>query len=327
MEQTTMQTDRQREYLFDNYKVLLIILVVIGHFIEPNYEQNPFLYELKWGIVAFHMPAFIFISGYFSKKIPSIKKMISGLIIPYFVYEILYYLLYTFILDKETGLYFTRPKFSLWYLMALFAWRILAPYVQKIPGKFALSIAAGLLIGLTNLDNFLSIPRIVFFFPFFLAGLNFDSSRLTRFRNRKGYIGALTILGAMAVFLFTDERHHSLTPQIFYGRYSYHDLELGNPEGILIRILCYAVSFLLIYLFMLVLPTEKKSYSYLGERTMAIYIFHGFIYSCPKYGSSVLSSVESNLESILLLGFCLFLVWFLSRKPFVAVTNKIAHLF
>ena len=327
MKQTTTQTDRQREYLFDNYKVLLIILVVIGHFIEPNYEQNPFLYELKWGIVAFHMPAFIFISGYFSKKIPSIKKMISGLIIPYFVYEILYYLLYTFILDKETGLYFTRPKFSLWYLMALFAWRILAPYVQKIPGKFALSIVAGLLIGLTNLDNFLSIPRIVFFFPFFLAGLNFDSSRLTRFRNRKGYIGALTILGALAVFLFTDERHHSLTPQIFYGRYSYHDLELGNPEGILIRILCYAVSFLLIYLFMLVLPTEKKSYSYLGERTMAIYIFHGFIYSCLKYGSSVLSSVESNLESILLLGFCLFLVWFLSRKPFVAVTNKIAHLF
>lgn len=327
MEQTTTQTDRQREYLFDNYKVLLIILVVIGHFIEPNYEQNPFLYELKWGIVAFHMPAFIFISGYFSKKIPSIKKMISGLIIPYFVYEILYYLLYTFILDKETGLYFTRPKFSLWYLMALFAWRILAPYVQKIPGKFALSIVAGLLIGLTNLDNFLSIPRIVFFFPFFLAGLNFDSSRLTRFRNRKGYIGALTILGALAVVLFTDERHHSLTPQIFYGRYSYHDLELGNPEGILIRILCYAVSFLLIYLFMLVLPTEKKSYSYLGERTMAIYIFHGFIYSCLKYGSSVLSSVESNLESILLLGFCLFLVWFLSRKPFVAVTNKIAHLF
>ena len=29
----------QREYLFDNYKVLLILLVVIGHFIEPSTEQ------------------------------------------------------------------------------------------------------------------------------------------------------------------------------------------------------------------------------------------------------------------------------------------------
>lgn len=315
-----------REYLFDNYKVLLILLVVIGHFIEPSYDQNPFLYELKWGIVAFHMPAFIFISGYFSKRIPSIKKMISGLVIPYFVYEVLYYLLYTFILDKETGFYFTRPKFSLWYLMALFAWRILAPIVRKIPGHMALSLVLGLLVGLTNLDNFLSIPRILFFFPFFLAGLSFDSSCLTRFRNRKGYFGALAILGAFAVFLFTDTWHDRLSPKIFYGRYSYEEMGLGDLQGMLIRVLCYMISFLLIYLFMLVLPTEKKSYSYLGQRTMAIYIFHGFIYSCLKYGSSILSSVESNLESILLVGFCFFLVWLLSRKPFVTVTNKIAHL-
>lgn len=70
----TAVSGHQREYLFDNYKVLLILLVVIGHFIEPSNDQNPFLYELKWGIVAFHMPAFIFISGYFSKRIPSLKK-------------------------------------------------------------------------------------------------------------------------------------------------------------------------------------------------------------------------------------------------------------
>ena len=52
----TAVSGHQREYLFDNYKVLLILLVVIGHFIEPSNDQNPFLYELKWGIVAFHMP-------------------------------------------------------------------------------------------------------------------------------------------------------------------------------------------------------------------------------------------------------------------------------
>ena len=70
-----LKQEQQREYLFDNYKVLLIILVVIGHFIEPCYDQNSFLYELKWGIVAFHMPAFIFISGYFSKRLYRILYM------------------------------------------------------------------------------------------------------------------------------------------------------------------------------------------------------------------------------------------------------------
>lgn len=59
---------KERDYLFDNYKVFLIFLVVIGHFIEPSYTNNEFLYTLKWFIFSFHMPAFIFISGYFSKR-------------------------------------------------------------------------------------------------------------------------------------------------------------------------------------------------------------------------------------------------------------------
>lgn len=272
------------------------------------------------------MPAFIFISGYFSKKVPSVKKLVGGLVIPYFVYEVIYYLLYTFVLDKETELYFTRPKFTLWYLMALCAWRVAAPVVRKLPYHLPVSVAAGLAVGLIGIGNFLSIPRIVFFFPFFLAGMEFDSAWLAGFRNLKGYIGALGILGSMAVFLFTDEYHRRLSVKIFYGRYSYEELGLASVEGILIRVVCYGISFMLIYLFMLVLPTEKKSYSYLGERTMAVYIFHGLIYSCLKYGSSVLGSVESNVESVMLILFCIAVVWIVSRKPFVQVTDKIAHL-
>ncbi len=320
------QKQKTREYLFDNYKVLLIVLVVIGHFIEPCYDQNPFLYELKWGIVAFHMPAFIFISGYFSKKNPSLKKLVGSLIIPYFVYEIIYYLVYTFLLDKDTELYFTRPKFTLWYLLALFVWRLAAPVVKKIPYYLPVSLAAGLLIGLFGIGNFLSIPRIVFFFPFFLAGMEFDSSWLAKYRNAGGYVGALAILGGFAIYLFTDEYHRGLPVKIFYGRYSYEALGLEPVEGILIRILCYGISFTLIYLFMLVLPSEKKSYSYLGERTMAIYIFHGIIYSCVKHESTILHSIKSYRESSLLILCCLGLVWVVSRKPFVRLTNRIAHL-
>lgn len=320
------QKQKTREYLFDNYKVLLIVLVVIGHFIEPCYDQNPFLYELKWGIVAFHMPAFIFISGYFSKKNPSVRKLLGSLIIPYFVYEVIYYLVYTLLLDKDTELYFTRPKFTLWYLLALFVWRLAAPAVKKIPYYFPLSLAAGLLVGLVGIGNFLSIPRILFFFPFFLAGMEFDGSWLVKYRNSRGYVGALAILGAFALYLFTDEYHRKLPVKIFYGRYSYESLGLGPAEGILIRILCYGISFILIYLFMLVLPSEKKSYSYLGERTMAIYIFHGIIYSCVKHESNVLHSIRSYRASILLIICCLGLVWVVSRKPFVRLTNRIAHL-
>ena len=42
------QTIKERDYLFDNYKAFLIILVVIGHFIQPCYKNNAFLYDLKY---------------------------------------------------------------------------------------------------------------------------------------------------------------------------------------------------------------------------------------------------------------------------------------
>ena len=86
--------NRQRDYLFDNYKVLLIILVIIGHFTEPSYRNNDFLYTLKWLIVSFHMPAFIFISGYFSKRELTFSKLFQKLVIPYLIYEFIYYFFY-----------------------------------------------------------------------------------------------------------------------------------------------------------------------------------------------------------------------------------------
>ena len=150
---------KNRDYFFDNYKALLIVLVVVGHFIEPCYDNNVFLSGLKWMIFSFHMPAFIFISGYFSKREISFGKLVQKLVIPYFVYELIYYFLYVFIIHKETGLYFARPKFSLWYIMALFFWRLVTPYLKKIPGHIFIAVTAGLLVGMTAVSyTHLTLP-------------------------------------------------------------------------------------------------------------------------------------------------------------------------
>ena len=52
-------TTKPRDYLFDNCKAFLILMVVLGHFTEGSYQHTDFLYTLKWLIVSFHMPAFI----------------------------------------------------------------------------------------------------------------------------------------------------------------------------------------------------------------------------------------------------------------------------
>ena len=308
-----IMSTKSRNYFLDNYKAFLILLVVIGHFIEPCYTNTLFLTVLKWFIFSFHMPAFIFISGYFSKKDMGLEKLIQKLVIPYFVFELLYYFLYVFVIHKETGLYFNRPKISLWYLMALFFWRIATPYVKKIPGNLFIAITGGLLIGFTQLGNFFSIPRTLFFYPFFLAGYYFQESWFESIRRywKAFTVGLASLAGLLGGWVLITGQE--LTPFIFYGRYSYEDMGLTNGWGLLIRLVCYGISFLAIFALCAFIPRKQHFYSILGVRTMPIYLFHGLVYSILK-DSRILEKVDFPVETGLLLGFCVLLTFALATE-------------
>ncbi len=321
-----MKKEKEREYLFDNYRFFLIFLVVLGHFVEPCFHNSYIISAIRGFIFSFHMPAFIFISGYFSKSSESLKKLIQTLLIPYFVYEIIYYILYTYILHKETELYLAYPKFTLWYLAALFVWRILTPWIRKIPCYLPLSLLAGLLIGFSELDNFLTIPRIVYFYPFFLVGTDFTCENVKELRSRIHrpliIAGALIVLGAVLACLCA----YTSTIQIFHGRYSYDSMDLTPLEGILTRIICYLLSFGFLFFFMALLPEQRKPYSYIGQRTMPIYIFHGLLFQTLDQLTTFLTEIQTLPEILGLILMCLLLVWLFSRKPFLFITKKIASI-
>ena len=318
---------KERDYLFDNYKVLLIFLVVAGHFIEPAYGNNSMVNAIKWIIVSFHMPAFIFISGYFSKRDLPFSVSIRKLLVPYLVYETIYFLFYTFIIQKETGLYLTRPKFSLWYLLALFVWRVITPYVKKIPHHFLLSIAAGLLIGLSNMPgNFLSIPRILVFYPFFLAGMYFDRGFITRFRTVKNQWIAGTIAACSLIFVAIGPFTRMYSTKIFYGRYNYESLGQSALEGILVRIACYLVSFIITYSLMFLISEKETSYSYIGPRTMPVYLFHGLTYNFFRDCTDILEHIDTFGETAILLVSCACMTKLFAAKPLVTFTNTISDL-
>lgn len=317
---------KERDYLFDNYKVFLIFLVVIGHFIEPSYTNNEFLYTLKWFIFSFHMPAFIFISGYFSKRELPFTELIRKLAVPYLVYEVIYYLLYTFILHRPTVLDFLSPKFSLWYILALFVWRAATPYVKRIPGHMALAIAAGLLIGCSGMkDNFLSIPRILVYYPFFLAGIHFQKEMVQRLRDRTIQILSACGILAFTAFLIFDPLHKTYLPKIFYGRYNYDFLGQTTAEGMICRLICYGIGFGLTFAFLALMSAKQNSLSYIGTRTMGVYLFHGLIYSSLK-SAPLLKNIDTIPESLLLILCCIALILFLSAPLFTAFTNKVSSL-
>ena len=83
-----MQGPENRVYLFDNLKALLIFLVVFGHALElAFFRRISIMYTFLY---LFHMPLFVFCSGYFAKYNP--QKILTKLIAVYIVFQLLYIL-------------------------------------------------------------------------------------------------------------------------------------------------------------------------------------------------------------------------------------------
>lgn len=59
---------KQRDALFDNAKFLAIVLVATAHAWEPLMDGSRTTRALYMFVYTFHMPAFIVISGYFSRS-------------------------------------------------------------------------------------------------------------------------------------------------------------------------------------------------------------------------------------------------------------------
>lgn len=123
---------KERDYIFDNLKALLIILVVFGHVIE---YFNIFS-KIKGVIYIFHMPFFIFISGYFSKKSDNIEnKTIKYILIPFFLFNSIYMLCIEntqmSFLEKLKEINIFKASYLYWYLLSLFFWKVFSRYMEK----------------------------------------------------------------------------------------------------------------------------------------------------------------------------------------------------
>ena len=318
---------KQRDFLFDNYKAFLIILVVIGHFIELTSEDNNFLIAMKWIIFSFHMPAFVFISGYFSRKKQDLYRMIQQLLIPYLIFEVLYYVLYTVILGKDTSLALLYPKFSLWYLLAMFMWKLVTPLVKKIPGYLWIAFAVGLAVGASSLDdNYLTLPRMLTFYPFFLMGTDLDRGSIDRLRTRFSRGQALILFTLINGILAWVALESELSVKIFYGRYDYEYLDLTNTEGVALRIICYLISAIMIYVVAILIPGAENNFSSLGQKTMSIYLFHGLIFAVFRRGEVWYQSLGNIVENVILLGASVITIWLLCQKPFIVFVDKITHI-
>lgn len=115
------RTESTRLVWLDNLKAFLILLVILGHAIQL---LNPYNYQhdvLFRYIYSFHMPLFIFVSGYacFRRELQwsLVKKRFFQLIIPFSLWSIVLCIINC---DYRIWLLFVYPERSLWFLYVLF---------------------------------------------------------------------------------------------------------------------------------------------------------------------------------------------------------------
>ena len=317
-------------YLIDNFKVLLIFLVVFNHIIAFNLVKVDTVVRYVWyAITIFHMPAFIFVSGYLSKKPQNALKNFKNLLIPYILgYTLTWYS--QIWLGRSVDYEILRPTGTvMWYILALFIYRLTIEALGKIRFIVPISIAIALWAGTRpEFTTFLSASRIVVFFPFFVAGYLWKSEYITAVRKFKGKwvlvpISAV-LLWAIPNYMITND----MGIAIFRGNHGYKLCGLTDPEGIILRLLMYLVSFILIYTLLALLPDIKLPLTYVGRHTMGIYFFHYPIMIIMN-GLYILQIPEMNNVWVLL-GVSLIFVLVLGSLPvdllYTGVLNLIAFI-
>ena len=188
----------KRSLYWDNIKGFLILLVVFAHIIYQLKGTSVHISAAIDYIYMFHMPAFVFVSGYFGKSERSRSfRNIFKFAFLYFIFNSIM----LFIKYHEGLTSLIEPLYSYWYLTALIVWRLTAHKLAKIKGITFILFAAALIAGFfSSVDNHFAIARTIGFYPFYMLGYKLSeekSSKLTGIKyTDRALLGIVSVLGA-----------------------------------------------------------------------------------------------------------------------------------
>lgn len=268
--------EKNRDCGFDTLKGLLIFLVVLGHVFDikkGSMQSVGYLYPI---IYSFHMPAFAFVSGYFSKSSNSFEKQsykaVKTILIPFFICHVI---MWAFASRSSTELF--TPRWSSWYLLCLFVWKIFAIPVSHFRFSLPISFIFALLIGLTPAEQMLALSRMFSFFPFFLLGYKTTESMIQKYRNTKK-IYPLIILVLASMFIILLKRYRIPIAEVEKMAGPYNTLGIAsNLHGILYRMLAMIIGAVWTICLICLVPQKQSILSKLGRTTMTVYLVHPFL--------------------------------------------------
>lgn len=271
----------KRSYMWDNMKALLIYCVVLGHFLEKIPMDSTLGYTLDFFIYTFHMPAFIFISGFWSKGYCKDSKVraekVSCFVAYYLIFQVLFTLI-AMIYNPDKILHILNPAIGLWYLLAMIAYYLFIPIVEKLPAPLVIIcfFVMGLLITCEkNASSFAAISRIFVFAPFFFIGYYMTDSAIQKLRTFKlRYLVAIISL-VTSLYLTQTVKYWRNMRKVFYGKANYKELDFSKLEAIEMRSLGWLMAGLVIVALVILIPNCKiPVISNIGKNSIQVFLFH-----------------------------------------------------
>lgn len=257
----------------DSAAGILICLVVFGHAIAPLDSRVVETVE-QW-LYMFHMPAFVFVSGYLTRysRTWSPLRLVLRLGFPYVVFSVIHALELAALTGEPVSVTLLSPEWTLWYLLALLAWRLAAPLLRVDQWMVIVTVLVALIAGVFPiLDTTLSAQRIFGFAPFFTLGLVWKDQWWRYVRNWPVRFAALAAFaGAFVWSWFTEDE---VSRRIFFLHVGYEDL--GHPEwyGMIVRFLVITVGGLLALGLLSWMSSSYKLMTGIGAATLPVYLLH-----------------------------------------------------
>lgn len=284
---------------WDNAKFVLIYCVVLGHLINTLDISSAFLKGLQVFIYTFHMPAFLFLAGLFSKRTVKgrrFDKMIPYLIL-YLFMKLFRFIVYSFMNGKASGFDLWSESGVPWYALTLFFCYVLTAILCALKERYVLmiSIVMGVAAGYcTWLGDFLTGMRFFTFYPFFVMGYCMPVDRLYEFTQKRSVkmISAACMAVTLGICLMYGNPLYKKLG-FLKGKNTYLKMKM-YPYGGAYRAVFYLAALILTICVLALIPSVHCFITTWGSRSIQVFALHFPIIAVMKKTFHL----QENLEQI-----------------------------
>lgn len=267
---------RTRDPHYDNVKFLAVVLVVLGH-AWYSLDDSRLTAAAHLFVFTFHMPVFILVAGYFSRRFATtrskVRRLVVGVGVPYLIFEAAYPM-FAHVFHGDRFIWSPlSPYWVMWFLPALFVWRLSTPFWQQLRWPLAVAVVLSLASGTMELPDQVA-ARVLGFLPFFVAGLLVREEHLAWLRTRVARVLAVLVTIAAAATAVLAARH--MDDEWLSYRAGYGDLHVSPLVGIAMRLGTLICGFAMTAAFVALTPRRRTWFTALGGRSMYVYLLHGF---------------------------------------------------